>query len=73
VPDTNTAHGGVPSPWPDTGKPGAYFTVPVRQPEPAAFLYEGGLPTSIGGGGGSPQHAADLARFFCELAPTPGR
>jgi arylsulfatase A-like enzyme len=69
VPDTNTTHGGVPSPWPDTGKPGAYFTVPVRQPTPDAFLYEGGLPTSIGGGGGSPQHAADLARFFCELAP----
>jgi arylsulfatase A-like enzyme len=72
VPDTNTTHGGIGSPWPDTGKPGAYFTVPVRQPTPSAFLYEGGLPTSIGGGGGSPQHAADLARYFCELAPRPG-
>jgi arylsulfatase A-like enzyme len=65
VPDTNLTHGGIPSPWPDTGKPGAYFTVPIVQPKPAAFLYEGGLPIAIKGG--TAQHAVDVARFFCQL------
>jgi hypothetical protein len=69
VPDASLTHGGIPSPWPDLGKPGSYLIVPARQPTPARFLYEGGLPSSIGGGAG--KHAADLARFFCELAPGP--
>ncbi|MCW2968167.1 MAG: hypothetical protein JWM71_1939 [Solirubrobacteraceae bacterium] len=69
VPDTNLTHGGIPDPWPDINRPGAYYVVPAQQPTPAAFLYEGGLPTSIGGGSADPAKAADLARFFCELGP----
>jgi hypothetical protein len=50
-------------------RPGSYLTVPAEQPNPARFLYEGGLPEVLGGRSSS-EHAADLARFFCELAPT---
>jgi hypothetical protein len=51
-------------------KPGSYLVVPFEQPKPLRFLYEGGLPTSIGGPpGGSGAGAADIARFFCGLGP----
>jgi arylsulfatase A-like enzyme len=57
--------GGTPNPW-VINRPGSYLTVPAAQPTPTRFLYEGGLPTSIGGHapGASP---ADIARYFCEL------
>jgi arylsulfatase len=71
VPNTQLTQGGVPDPWPNLGKPGAYITVPVQQPKPAMFLYEGGLPTLIKSGPTPTQHAVDIARFFCELVPTP--
>ncbi len=47
--------------------PGSYLVVPASSRRPARFLYEGGLPRSLGGGSADPQGAADLARFFCEL------
>jgi arylsulfatase A-like enzyme len=67
-PSTNTAANGIPNPWVGA-KPGAYVVVPFEQPTPTRFLYEGGLPQSLGGGSSNAQRAADLARFFCELAP----
>jgi arylsulfatase len=67
VPNANLTQGGIPSPWPDVGRPGAYVVVPIEQPKPSMFLYEGGLPTAIRGDGA--QRAADTARFFCALAP----
>jgi arylsulfatase A-like enzyme len=70
VPNAGVTQGGIPSPWPDIGRPGAYVTVPIRQPKPSAFLYEGTLTDSIGGG--PTQRSVDLAAFFCELAPRPG-
>jgi arylsulfatase len=68
-PSTNASNNGLPNPWVGA-QPGSYLVVPFQQPNPAAFLYEGGLPTSIGG---SPSKAnpADVARFFCELTPGP--
>ena len=68
-PDTNILNQSIPNPFPNT--PGSYLTVPFQQPTPAAFLYEGGLPASIGGGSSNATRAADMARFFCELAPKP--
>jgi arylsulfatase len=65
-PSTETTNSGVPNPWVGA-QPGAYLIVPAKQPNPTSFLYEGGLPGGIGGPG--PQHAADVARYFCELAP----
>ena len=67
-PSANASGSGIPNPWAGA-RPGNYAVVPAEQPNPARFLYEGGLPTSIGGGSSNAQHAADLARFFCELAP----
>jgi arylsulfatase len=66
-PSTNILNQSIPDPFPNV--PGSYVTVPIAQPTPLRFLYEGGLPTSIGGGSSNPKDAADLARFFCELAP----
>jgi hypothetical protein len=66
-PSANLLNQSVPDPFPNV--PGSYLTVPASQPTPLRFLYEGGLPTSIGGGSSNPKDAADLARFFCELVP----
>ena len=67
VPSTGATNASPPNPWVGS-QPGAYATVPAEQPNPASFLYEGGLPGGIGGPT-SAQHALDQARFFCELAP----
>jgi arylsulfatase A-like enzyme len=67
-PSTSATANGPPNPWVG-GAPGSYLTVPAEQPTPLAFLYEGGLPTSLGGGSSSAAQAADLARFFCGLTP----
>lgn len=67
-PSTQLSSSGTPNPWIGV-RPGSYLTVPAEQPNPARFLYEGGLPEALGGPSNS-AHAADLARFFCELAPT---
>jgi arylsulfatase A-like enzyme len=66
-PSVNLLTGGIPNPWPNISKPGAYLVVPAQQPTPTRFLYEGALPQGIGGGKPT---GADLARFFCQLAPT---
>jgi hypothetical protein len=66
-PSTQASSSGTPNPWIGV-RPGSYLTVPAEQPNPARFLYEGGLPDVLGGPSSS-AHAADLARFFCELAP----
>jgi hypothetical protein len=68
VPSANVAKEGPPNPWVGA-QPGAYFTVPGAQPTPGRFFYEGGLPSSLGGRSNDPQHAADMARYFCQLAP----
>jgi arylsulfatase A-like enzyme len=68
-PSTNASSNSTPNPWVGA-TPGNYAVVPLEQPTPARFLYEGGLPQSLGGAGSTnAQRAADLARFFCELAP----
>ncbi len=67
IPDAAIRQGGLPSPWPDLNQPGAYFRVPASQPTPTTFLYEGKLPSSIGGPPSSTASAADTARYFCEL------
>ncbi len=67
VPNAGLTQGGIPSPWPNVGVPGSYVTVPIRQPTPTSWLYEGNLPTAITGG--PTQHSVDLAGFFCELVP----
>jgi arylsulfatase A-like enzyme len=64
-PSLNLSTAGLPNPWPNV-RPGSYLVVPLQQPTPARFLYEGSLPTGIGGGKPT---GADLARFFCELTP----
>lgn len=61
VTDANT-----PNPWLVSPRPGSYLVVPAPQPTPARFLYEGGLPTGLGGPSAA-QRAVDHARFFCEL------
>jgi arylsulfatase A-like enzyme len=66
APSANVAKTGPPNPWVGA-QPGAYLTVPAQQPTPARFLYEGGLPASIGGGPGNPQQALDAARYYCRL------
>lgn len=66
-PSTQLSNSGIPNPWVGA-QPGSYLVVPAEQPTPARFLYEGGLPQGLGGPSNS-AHAADLARFFCELAP----
>jgi len=68
APSTNASSNTTPNPWVGAS-PGSYLTVPARQPNPARFLYEGGLPDPMGGASQSAAHAADLARYFCELAP----
>jgi hypothetical protein len=68
IPSTNAAKNGPPNPWVGA-QPGAYFTVPGSQPSPGRFFYEGNVPSSLGGTSADPQHAADLARYFCQLAP----
>jgi arylsulfatase A-like enzyme len=68
-PSLGLTDNGIPNPWVGA-KQGAYLVVPSKQPTPTRFLYEGGLPDSIGGGSRDAQRAADLARFFCELTPT---
>ena len=65
-PSTNVAKTGPPNPWVGA-QPGAYFTVPAQQPAAAQFLYEGALPTSLGGSPSDPQKALDTARYFCQL------
>ncbi|MTD44270.1 sulfatase-like hydrolase/transferase [Conexibacter sp. W3-3-2] len=67
VPNAGITQGGVPSPWPDTGRPGSYLIVPGRQPTPTSWLYEGELPATIGGG--PTPDGVELAAFFCELMP----
>jgi len=66
VPSTNVAKAGPPNPWVGA-QPGAYFTVPGQQPVPDKFLYEGNLPSSIGGTSSDPETAIDMARWFCQL------
>ena len=66
-PSTNASKNGVPNPWVGA-QPGSYLVVPAQQPTPTRFLYEGGLPTSLGGSSSDPQTAADMARFFCQLS-----
>jgi arylsulfatase len=68
IPTVAITKGGLPSPF-VIPKPGSYLVVPIKQPNPMRFLYEGGLPQSIGGSSTDPKRAADIARFFCELAP----
>ncbi|WP_372788973.1 sulfatase-like hydrolase/transferase [Paraconexibacter sp.] len=68
-PSTNASANTIPNPWVGA-QPGNYVTVPAAQPNPARFLYEGGLPDPIGGAEANAAHAADLARFFCALTPT---
>ncbi|MEX2194214.1 MAG: sulfatase-like hydrolase/transferase [Thermoleophilaceae bacterium] len=58
---------GLPNPWVGA-RPGSYLVVPMEQPNPARFLYEGGSPQVLGGPSNA-QRAADLARWFCELTP----
>ena len=58
---------GIPNPWLEV-RPGNYLVVPLEQPSPARFLYEGSLPQSLIPRSNS-AGAADLARFFCELTP----
>jgi arylsulfatase len=67
-PSTNASANGIPNPWVGA-TPGNYVVVPAEQPSPMRFLYEGNLPDSLGGGSTNATRAADLARFFCELAP----
>ncbi|MDX6666019.1 MAG: hypothetical protein QOG68_2225 [Solirubrobacteraceae bacterium] len=69
-PSTQASANGIPNPWVGV-KPGNYTVVPAEQPNPGRFLYEGGLPTSIGGGSSNAATATDLARFYCELMPRP--
>jgi arylsulfatase A-like enzyme len=68
VPSANVAKEGPPNPWVGS-QPGAYFTVPGRQPSPGRFFYEGSLPSSLGGTSTDPQRAAELAAYFCQLMP----
>ena len=65
-PSTQVSNSGIPNPWVGA-QPGSYLVVPLEQPNPARFLYEGNLPRALGESNSA--HAADLARFFCELAP----
>jgi arylsulfatase A-like enzyme len=67
-PSANASKNGIPNPWVGA-QPGSYLVMPMPQPAPARFLYEGGLPTSLGGTSSDPQTAADMARFFCQLTP----
>ncbi|MCW3017460.1 MAG: hypothetical protein JWO02_4552 [Solirubrobacterales bacterium] len=67
-PSAQLTNNSIPNPWVGSA-PGSYLTVPFEQPNPTRFLYEGTLPQSLGGGSSSAAHAADLARFFCELTP----
>jgi len=67
-PSTNASKNGVPNPWVGpSSKPGSYLVVPAQQPTPTKFLYEGGLPNSLGGTSSDPQTALDMARYFCQL------
>jgi arylsulfatase len=68
-PSTQVSNSGLPNPWVGA-RPGSYLVVPAEQPNPARFLYEGGLPQGLGGRSNA-AHAADLARYFCELIPSP--
>jgi arylsulfatase len=65
VPSTGTTNSSPPNPWVGA-QPGSYTVVPMEQPSPARFFYEGGLPQGLGGPSNA-EHAADLARFYCEL------
>jgi len=49
-------------------QPGAYVVVPMQQPTPTRFLYEGGLPRGITGPSNA-QRAVDLARYYCDPMP----
>ncbi|WP_354701758.1 Bifunctional sulfatase/alpha-L-rhamnosidase [Paraconexibacter sp. AEG42_29] len=66
-PSANLTSNGLPNPWVGA-QPGSYVVVPFEQPTPAAFLYEGGLPSLIGGPPGTAGRV-DMARYFCELMP----
>jgi len=68
APSAGVTNNGIPNPWVGA-QPGSYLIVPMQQPSPAAFLYEGGLPNGIGGAPGT-ANPTDVARFFCELAPS---
>ena len=57
----------LPNPWVKI-RPGSYLVVPLEQPNPARFLYEGTLPQSLVPRSNSAM-AVDMARYFCELVP----
>ncbi len=69
IPSLEKGRGTISSPWPDLNQPGAYLKVPVKQPNPTRFLYEGSLPKSIRPHPSGPTMPADVAGFFCELTP----
>ncbi len=69
IPNIPIRQGGLPSPF-VVSKPGSYLVVPINQPTPLRFLYEGNLPNSLGSSSSDPARAADMARFFCQLAPS---
>lgn len=69
-PSLGVRNGGLPSPF-VSPKPGSYLVVPIKQPTPLQFLYEGGLPKAIAHPTGDPGLAADMARYFCDLGPMP--
>ena len=64
-PSLEVTNGSIPNPWPP-GAPGNYLVVPISQPQPQRFFYEGSLPRGLLGSGATP---TDLARFYCELMP----
>jgi arylsulfatase len=70
-PSLELANNDLPNPWPEVIGPGAYLVVPLQQPTPARFLYEGSLPRGLGSSGGPTP--ADIARFYCELHPRGAR
>jgi arylsulfatase len=61
---------GIPNPWLEI-RPGSYMVVPLAQPTPLRFLYEGSLPQSLIPGTNT-ANADDLARYFCALSPGGG-
>ncbi len=67
-PSSEVANAGLPNPWVGN-HPGSYLTVPIRQPQPLRFLYEGGPPELLTAPAREAARAADLARYFCELTP----
>jgi arylsulfatase A-like enzyme len=64
-PSTNASSNQFPNPW-ASPRPGAYLTVPAKQPDPLRFFFEGRPAAGLPGPGPAPTRA-DVARFFCEL------